>query len=69
MIQGCAQITVDYAKCAGHGRCYATAPEVFTDNDQGFTKVIRATVAGETLKRAKLAAENCPEQAITILDT
>ena len=32
--------TIDSAKCMGHGMCYSLAPNVFTDDDQGYGHVI-----------------------------
>jgi ferredoxin len=30
------RILVDKARCAGHARCYATAPEIFVLDDNGY---------------------------------
>lgn len=63
------KIHLDTAKCQGHGRCYSLAPELFDCDDLG-TAVV--TVTGELdddqLKKATLAAGNCPEFAIVIGD-
>ena len=61
------KVHVDEERCEGHGRCYALAPEVFEADDLGNGRPIGdGTVAPDERGRARLAAANCPEQAITI---
>ena len=61
------KVHVDEERCEGHGRCYALAPAVFEPDDLGDGKAIGdGTVAPGEEDRARLAAANCPEQAITI---
>jgi ferredoxin len=61
--------TIDPAKCVGHGMCYATAPDVYEDDDDGFG---RLRDGGEVRPgfedRARTGAANCPEQAITLVN-
>ena len=63
------KIHLDTSKCQGHGRCYSLAPELFDCDDLGTAIVV---VTGELdedqLKKATLAASNCPEFAIVIGD-
>lgn len=61
------QIKLDNAKCQGHGRCYALAPELFESDDEGYA-VLKVTgdVPCEREDDAILAADNCPEYAIEI---
>ena len=61
------KVLVDEERCEGHGRCYALAPTVFEPDDIGNANAIGdgAVAAGDE-DRARLAAANCPEQAITI---
>ncbi|MFP5328302.1 MAG: ferredoxin [Acidimicrobiia bacterium] len=61
------QIKLDNAKCQGHGRCYSLAPELFESDDEGFA-VLKVTgeVPAEHEDDAILAADNCPEYAISI---
>ena len=55
--------------CTGHGMCYVHAPEVFTDDEQGYGQPIAdGTVAPGAEESARTAAANCPEGAINILD-
>ena len=74
------RIQIDADRCTGHGRCYALAPELFDCDDDGHGEV-RAEAHGadggphrsgvlpeDQVARAKLAADNCPEAAITLVD-
>jgi len=61
------KVHVDPERCEGHGRCYATAPEVFVPDDLGNGRELGdGTVPAELEKQARIAVANCPEQAITI---
>ena len=63
------RIQLDAEKCQGHNRCYALAPELFDVDDYGTAVVLGdGTVAPELADKARLAAANCPEFAITIVD-
>jgi ferredoxin len=64
------KISVDPDKCQGHNRCYALAPELFDVDDYGYASEIGdGTVPPELADKARLAAANCPELAITIDET
>jgi ferredoxin len=61
------KITLDRAACQGHNRCYLLAPEVFDVDDDGYAVLrIDGDVPTELQEKARLAAENCPEYAITV---
>lgn len=64
------RITLDSEKCQGHGRCYALAPSLFDTDDEGYAVLLLDTADGavptELEADATLAADNCPEFAITI---
>ena len=61
------KIVLDSAKCQGHGRCYALAPEVFESDDEGYAVLlVDGAVPPELEDQAQLAADNCPEYAIEI---
>ena len=64
------KVRVDRDRCQGHGRCYATAPELFTPDDlgNGF-EVGDGTVPVELEQQARVAVANCPEHAITLEET
>lgn len=63
------KIHLETSKCQGHGRCYSLAPDLFDSDDLG-TAVVLVTgeLNADQLKRANLAASNCPEYAIEIGD-
>jgi ferredoxin len=62
------KIHLDNEKCQGHGRCYALAPDVFDSDDEGYAvlRLTSAEVPAELESAAQLAADNCPEYAITV---
>ena len=61
------RITLDGARCQGHGRCYTVAPDLFTYDDDGQAVLIVADeLTDDQLKHAHLAAANCPEYAIEV---
>lgn len=60
------RLTIDESRCAGHGRCYSLAPELFApDDDEGYGEVI-AQPAADSLDAAQRAVQNCPEQAVRL---
>jgi ferredoxin len=61
------KLRVDPDRCQGHGRCYSVAPELFLADDLGNGREIGDGGVPPGLERkARLAADNCPEQAISI---
>lgn len=63
------RIVFDRPKCHGHGRCYSLAPDLFDSDDEGYAVVLGDGVVPVGLESAaRLAADNCPEYAITIED-
>lgn len=61
------RVHVDPERCEGHGRCYATAPDVFEADDIGNGhEVGDGSVVPERERQARLAVANCPERAITL---
>jgi len=53
----------------GHGICYALAPNVFEDDDQGYGHVIGdGQVPQEQAEAARNGAANCPEGAISVTE-
>jgi ferredoxin len=63
------QIHLDAEKCQGHNRCYALAPELFDVDDYGqAVLLVDGDVPAELFDKARLAAANCPEYAISITD-
>lgn len=55
---------VDSDRCAGHGACVATCPEVFSFTDGGFAEVVMDQIPDGLVELAGQAQRQCPEQAI-----
>ncbi|WP_330255072.1 ferredoxin [Nocardia sp. NBC_00565] len=63
------KVSIDHSVCTGHGMCYMSAPDVFTDDEQGYGQVIGdRVVADELAESARHGANSCPERAITVED-
>jgi ferredoxin len=63
------KVQINPELCQGHGRCYDLAPGLFGADDEGYGQVLGdGTVPKEAEHDASLAALNCPEQAITLLE-
>jgi len=60
------KLTVDFERCTGHGRCYDLAPELFDEDEAGHCVLLQASVPDALADKAKVAADNCPEEAITL---
>lgn len=63
-------IAIDETKCMGHGRCYAVAEDLLSDDDEGFVAERGQcwAIPPELLGQAEEAADACPEGAITVLE-
>ena len=63
------RVHLDAEKCQGHNRCYALASELFDVDDYGQAMLtVEGDVPTELHNKARLAASNCPEYAITITE-
>jgi ferredoxin len=60
------RVAVDAERCEGHARCWSICPEVFELDDEGHAVVVVDEVPTELEERARDAATNCPERAITV---
>ena len=61
------RIVFDRGACQGHNRCYLLAPELFDVDDEGYAVLrVDGEVPADLEKKAQLAADNCPEYAITL---
>jgi ferredoxin len=59
------RLSIDSAKCQGHNRCCALAPELFDADELGFAHVKGSGLVPEALEdKALLAVRNCPEYAV-----
>lgn len=61
------QITVDHNRCVGTRMCTLVAEQVF-ELDPAGQSVVKPGVTGP-LEAAMEGAENCPMEAITVVDT
>lgn len=63
------RISLDPETCQGHGRCYALSPDLFDSDDDGYAVLlVDGEVPAGLEDAARLAADNCPEYAITVED-
>ena len=60
------RVEVDPDRCQGHARCWAICPGVFDLDDEGHAVVVQPDVPVELQDKAREAAANCPESAITV---
>lgn len=64
------RVAVSMELCSGQGRCYVVSPDVFTSDDEGFNaeRGTELEVPSGLEAQARLAADTCPEGAITVID-
>ena len=62
------KVQIDSARCQGHGRCYDLVPDLFTADEEGYSRVRYDIVPPGREPDARLAAANCPERAIEITE-
>jgi len=63
------KVQIDFERCQGHGRCYDLAPDLFGDDDEGYGTVLGDGIVPPGKEHhARLAASNCPERAIDVLE-
>jgi ferredoxin len=62
------KIRVDHELCTGHARCHAVAPDVYPIDDVGYNayRGREITCPSGLEGQARLGADACPEQAITL---
>lgn len=63
-------ITIDADRCMGHGRCYAVAPDLLSDDEEGFVaeRGQRWEVPAGQVGPAQDAVDACPEGAIALVE-
>ena len=63
------KVQINSGLCQGHGRCYDLAPGLFGADDEGYGLVLGDGIVPQDAEHdANLAALNCPEQAIELLE-
>jgi ferredoxin len=61
------KVGVDADRCVGHGLCYSQSPEVFEDDEEGYSHVrFEGDLPAGLEAGARVAAANCPERAIDV---
>ncbi|MFG3495266.1 ferredoxin [Streptomyces sp. NPDC047928] len=62
------RISIDKDLCIGAGQCALTAPEVFTQDDDGFSALLPGREDGAGSPLVREAGRACPVRAITVTD-
>jgi ferredoxin len=57
---------IDPERCQGHARCWEICPDVFALDDEGLAHVTTPDVPPALEGKAREAADNCPERAISL---
>jgi ferredoxin len=60
------KLTIDTAKCSGHARCYAVAPDVFDIDDLGYAVPVDREVTEPLDEDIAAGIAACPERAISV---
>ncbi|WP_406358279.1 ferredoxin [Streptomyces sp. NBC_00658] len=60
------ELRIDPDLCAGHGRCFDVAPDLFAEDEEGYGTVTVPRPEGRQLADARLAGRSCPEQAVLL---
>ncbi|RBQ14876.1 ferredoxin [Spongiactinospora rosea] len=61
------KIIADTRRCVGAGQCVYTEPALFDQNeDDGTVIVLRETLEGELVRKAREAVRVCPSQALSL---
>jgi ferredoxin len=60
------RIRVDHAKCSGQALCAATAPDLYTLDDNGYSNMDEVDVPAGMEAIARRGMLACPERAISI---
>lgn len=62
------KIVVDFDVCASNAVCMGIAPEVFEVRDDGFLYVLDEEPRPDLQDKVRMAANNCPTGAITLVE-
>ena len=63
------RLSINPDVCTGHGLCYADAPGLVVDDDQGYGQVIGdGTVPAGEEELARHLVANCPEGAVSVVE-
>jgi ferredoxin len=64
------KLSVDADGCMGHGRCYRLAPELLSDDEEGYVMIRGGSIEipAELRDLAEELEATCPEGAISLTD-
>ncbi len=63
------KVSVDSAKCQGHGMCEAVGGDFFTLDDSGYCCIgVGKTVPAGLESQVRLGVESCPEAALSVVE-
>lgn len=62
------RIQVNRKLCSGHARCAATAPDLFTLDDDGYIAFDSKTIAPDQAAMAQRGVRACPERALSLVE-
>ena len=65
------KVTVDLEKCAGEGRCFEIAVDVFERGPDGKSKIMASNIGKDDIDRrlqACSAEMMCPNAAVTVME-
>ncbi|MEN3300659.1 ferredoxin [Pseudonocardia sp.] len=61
------RIVADTGRCVGAGQCVLTEPEIFDQDEDEGTVVLRTEqVSGDALEHVRQAVHICPSQALSL---
>jgi ferredoxin len=63
------RITVDRSRCVTSGQCMSLAPELFDQDEEGFSVALRDPATAAEMAAALSAARICPARAIAVTET
>jgi ferredoxin len=64
------RVGVDSNLCSGHARCWATAPEIFTLDGEGYSNIgTGKDVPPDLEEDARRGIRACPERALYITES
>lgn len=62
------KVIVDTAKCMGHARCVAVAPDIFTLNSDGYNAQPEWPVPEGLEQQARRGVNACPERVMRLVE-
>ncbi|MCB0946413.1 MAG: ferredoxin [Mycobacterium sp.] len=62
------RVVVDRTKCSSIGLCEATAPDIFEIGPDGVMNILIEDISADRRTDLEQACENCPTQALSIVE-